>query len=155
MGAAVLCASYVAMFVAMPAFTPFQFVTCHPIPPSQSITAIQSPSATPPTQSTPEVSTECYTTLNGAYPLVFLLSVAGTVAMLYGLLGRDFIVNPVSVVGFIALEWGLAAMTSASLNTKGGVSESPLIFFPYVAIGALVLCIQAYRRTLRQPSQSP
>ena len=128
-GAVVLCASFFALFVAMPKFTPFQFVHCTLATPAQA----------------PLISS-CFTSLNADYPLVFFLSVAGTVTMLVGLLGRGFVVSPVSVVGMIALEWGLAAMTSASLETESGVSVNPVIFSPYVAIGALVLCFQAYRR---------
>ena len=131
-GAAVLCASYVALFVVMPRFTPFEFLNCTPISPSQAF---------------PEGGSSCFTSLNPApYLLVFLVSVGGTVVMLFGLLGRGFVVSPVSVIGMIALEWGLAGVVSASLNTRSGVAVNPAIFAPYVALGAVVLCFQAFRR---------
>ena len=137
-GAAVLCASYIALFVVMPRFTPFQLLNCTPIAPTQSF---------------PEGGTSCFTSLNTAYPLVFLVSVAGTVTLLFGLLGRGFVVSPVSVIGMIALEWGLAGVVSASLNTESGVATNPVIFAPFVALGALVLCFQANRRL--RPQTSP
>ncbi len=134
-GAAVICASYFALFAAMPRFTPFQLLNCPPNPSLQS------------------GGTPCFTSLNFAYPVVFVLSIAGAVLLLFGLFGKGFVVSPVSVVGFVALEWGLATMTSASLNTRGGVTTNPLIFSPFVVIGALVLCLQVYRR--RRPQTSP
>jgi hypothetical protein len=129
-GALVLCVSFAALLIAMPRFTPFEFQTCTPAAPTQSF---------------PQGGTQCTSGLNPAYPLVFLLSVAGTVILLVGLFGGRFVLSPASVIGIIALEWGLAAIVSASLGTHSGVGVNPALFSPFVVIGAVVLCIQAIR----------
>jgi len=129
-GAGVLFASYFALFAALPRFTPFQFLTCTPIPPSQAF---------------PEGGTSCFSSLNPAYPLVFLLSVAGTVTLLVGWFGRGFIISPVFVIGILALEYGLSRIVSGFLDMESGVTVNPAVFLPFVAIGVLALCFRTYR----------
>jgi len=129
-GLALLCASYFALVVAMPRLSPFQFLTCSYIPPTPSF---------------PQGGTTCSSSLNPAYPLVFLISVVGTVTLLFGVFGRGLVFSPVFVIGIIALEYGLAGVVSASLDTESGVSTNPAIFSPFVFIGALALCLQTYR----------
>jgi len=114
----------------MPRFTPFQFLNCTPISPTQSF---------------PEGGTSCFTSLNPAYPVVFLFSVAGTIALLFGLFGKRFIISPLFIIGMIALEYGLSGVVSRLLDTEAPVTGNPVIFTPFISIGTLALCLQAYR----------
>ncbi len=127
-GAVLLCASYAAMLVVLPGVSPFELVHC------VSATPAQAP-----------LASSCFSSLNPVYLAVFLVSVAGTVALFIGEFGRRFVVGPVFVAGMVALEYGLAGTVSALLGTKGGVSTSPVTFAPLVAIGAAAMCFHTYR----------
>jgi hypothetical protein len=127
-GAVLLCASYAAMLVVLPVVSPLVAVRCAPATPAQA-----------------PLASSCFSSLNPVYPVVFLLSVAGTVALFFGWFGRRFIVGPVFVAGMFALEYGLAGTVSALFSGRSGVSASPLIFAPLVAIGAAAVGLHAYR----------
>jgi len=84
--------------------------------------------------------------------VAFLLSLAGTVILFYGMFGRSFVVSPVFVVAMIALGYGLSGVVSGSLDAERVSTISPDVFAPLVAIGALALCFQTLRRLRRRPS---
>jgi len=132
-GAGLLCAS-VAALIALPSFSPFELVHCTPGPLS------------PPSQGA------CFSGVNPAYPVAFLLSLAGTVVLFFGAFGRSFIVSPVFVVAMIALGYGLSGVVSGSLDAERASTISPAVFAPLVAIGALALCFQTLRRLRRRPT---
>jgi hypothetical protein len=129
-GGAVVCLSYFFIFLVMPSVTPFDSVHCL-------------------------TSTQCFNGINPAYPLVFLVSVAGTVVLFFGLFGRRFVFSPVFAIGMIALEYGLAGVVSSSLGAQSGPNLTPVDFLPFVTIGVVVLGFQRYlqlrlRRTTLQ-----
>lgn len=128
-GAGLVCAS-VAALIALPSLSPFEVVHC-------------------PLAQGAEV---CFSSVNPAYPAAFLLSLAGTVVLFFGAFGRSFIVSPVFVVGMIALGYGLSGVVSGSLDAQRASTISPEVFVPLVAIGALALCFQTFRRVRRRPS---
>lgn len=132
LGAALLLGSYV-MLAALPAVTAFEVVRClpHAPPPSNGSTV------------------SCLSSVNLIYPLVFLVSIGGTVVLFVGIFGGRFVLSPLFVAGMVALEYGLAATASAILGGADGVSTNPLLFSPLVAVGSLALCVHAYR-TLRK-----
>jgi hypothetical protein len=131
-GAGLLCAS-VAALVALPSFTPFELVHC-------------------PGPLSPPAQEACFSGVNPAYPVAFLLSLAGTVVLFFGAFGRSFVVSPVFVVAMIALGYGLSGVVSGSLDAERASTISPEVFAPLVAIGALALCLQTLRRLRRRPS---
>jgi hypothetical protein len=126
-GAVILFASYAAMLVVLPGVSPFQLTSC----------ATHSPAQAPP-------ASECLS-LNPIYPVVFLVSIGGTVALFVGGFGRRFVVGPVFVAGMVALEYGLAGVVSATLSGKSEGPTDPIIFTPLISIGAAVVCFHAYR----------
>jgi hypothetical protein len=132
-GASLLCVSIVAILVALPRFTPLELLHC--IPAAQ-----------------PQEGTVCFSSVNPLYPIVFLLSVAGTIILFFGAFGSAFVVSPVFVAGIIALEYGLSGVVSAVLDTERGTPIDPDIFVPLVAIGALAIGFQTYRRLRRRPA---
>jgi hypothetical protein len=132
-GAGVVCAS-VAALAALPRFSPFELVHCPP--------ASAQPS---------EGAALCFSSVNPAYPVVFLLSLAGTVVFFFGAFGKSFVVSPVFVVGMIALGYGLSGVVSGALDAQRASSISPAVFAPLVTIGALALCLQTYRRLRHRP----
>lgn len=134
-GAGVLCAS-VAVLMALPRFSPFELLDC------TSSVAVQ------PSQG----GQFCFSSVNPVYPVVFLLSAAGTVVLFFGAFGRSFVVSPVFVAGMIALEYGLSGVVSGALDAQRATSISPFIFTPLVAIGALALSFQTYRRLRHRTS---
>ena len=99
----------------MPSITPFHVTRCVP-------------------------GSACFSALNPDYPLVFVLSIAATGVLFFGLFGRGFVINPVFVAAMAALEYGLAGAVSALLS-----GHDPEIFAPLVAIGAVGLGIHAIR----------
>jgi hypothetical protein len=125
-GAGVLCAS-VAALIALPRFTPFELIHCLPASPLL-----------------------CFSSVNPAYPVAFLMSLGGTVILFFGVFGKSFVVSPVFVIGMIALGYGLSGVVSGALDAQRASSTSPLVFVPLVAIGAVALCFQTYRRTRRR-----
>jgi hypothetical protein len=125
-GAALLCASAFSLAVALPRLSPFEVLRC--IPPGQTV---------------------CFSGVNPAYPVAFLLSVAGTVMLFFGAFGRGFVVNPVFVAGMIALSYGLSGVVSAVLDTQRATTSAPEVFMPLVAIGAVAIWLQTYRRLRR------
>lgn len=101
------------------------------------------------TRCTGAPATACFSGINPLYPVAFIVSILGMVVTLFGAFGGRFVVSPLSVAGTVALEYGLAATVSALLDTAGGVAANPLSFTPLVAVGAFALCFQAYRRSRR------
>lgn len=132
-GAGLLCAS-IAALITLPNFSPFELVHCSLGPLS------------PPSQGA------CFSGVNPAYPVAFLLSLAGTVILFYGAFGRNFVVSPVFVVAMIALGYGLSGVVSGSLDAERASTISPEVFVPLVGIGALALCFQTLRRLRRRPT---
>src|ERR1700733_1677005 len=130
-GAGILCAS-VALLLVLPRLSPFELLHCPPAAPAQ------------PFQAAP-----CFSSVNPLYPIVFLLSAAGTVVIFLGVFGRSFIVSPVFVAGVIALEYGLSGVVSGALDAQRANPIDPAVFAPLVAIGAAALCFQIYRRVRR------
>jgi hypothetical protein len=130
-GAGILCAS-VALLLVLPRLSPFELVRCLPAAPAQPAQA-------------------CFSSVNPLYPIVFLLSVAGTVVVFFGMFGKGFIVSPVFVAGMIALEYGLSGVVSGTLDAERAQSIDPVVFAPLVAIGALALCFHTYRRLRGRP----
>jgi hypothetical protein len=118
-GAALVLVCYALIFVFMPSFTPFTNVNC----------------LTP---------TQCFSGVNPEYPLVFVVSVAGTVVALFGVFGRYFVFSGVFAIGMIALEYGLAGAVSASLAAKSGPDLTPAFFLPFIIIGVVILGFQRY-----------
>ena len=121
-----LCASVFALAVVLPRLSPFEVVHC--VPREQAV---------------------CFSGVNPAYPVAFLLSVAGTVVLFFGAFGRGFVVNPVFVAGMIALAYGLSGVVSAVLDTQRATRAAPEVFAPLVAIGAVAISLQTYRRLRR------
>jgi hypothetical protein len=134
-GAGILCAS-VALLLVLPRLSPFELLHCPPVAPAQ-------PS---------REAAGCFSMINPLYPIVFLLSVAGTAVIFLGAFGRSFIVSPVFVAGMIALEYGLSGVVSGALDGERAASIDPAVFAPLVAIGALALGFQTYRRLRRSTS---
>ncbi len=130
-GAAVVCAS-VASLVTLPNLSPFELVRC------------------PPASGQPPQAALCLSSVNPVYPVVFLLSLAGAVVFFFGAFGRGFVVSPVFVIGMIALGYGLSGVVSGVLDAQRVSTNSPAVFAPLVAIGALALCFQTYRRLRRR-----
>jgi hypothetical protein len=127
-GAGILCAS-VALLLVLPRLSPFELLHCLP------------PATAQPFQEAP-----CFSSVNPLYPIVFLVSVAGTVVVFFGVFGKGFIVSPVFVVGMIALEYGLSGVVSGALDAERAEPIDPAVFAPLVVIGALAVCFQALRR---------
>jgi hypothetical protein len=122
-GAALLLASYLAMLVVIPIAWPLSGTRCTPVP----------------------VETCVSGGVNLAYPVTFLLSIAGTAAFFFGAFGKSFIVNPVFVAGMVALEYGLAG-TVVALEGNIGVATNPAMFSPLVFAGAGAVTFQSYKR---------
>jgi hypothetical protein len=131
-GAGLLCAS-VAALIALPGLSPFELVHCTPGPLS------------------PQSQGACLSSINPAYPVAFLLSLAGTVMLFFGAFGRGFVVSPVFVVAMIALGYGLSGVVSGTLDAERASTMSPEVFVPLVAIGAAALSLQTLRRLRRRP----
>jgi hypothetical protein len=123
-GAGLAFGGLLALLAVMPRVTPFELRRCFP-------------------------GSQCFSSVNPDYPLVFLLSVAGTVLLFLGLFGRGFVLNPVFVAGMIALEYGLAGVVSAALDAEREAAGGPVVFAPLVAIGALAIAFQTSRRLRR------
>ncbi len=126
-GTAVVCVSVAALAV-LPKLAPFELVHCSPAPAQPSQGAL------------------CSSSLNLVYPVVFLLSLAGAVVFFFGAFGKGFIVSPVFVIGMIALGYGLSGVVSGALDAERASTIGPAVFAPLVAIGAVALCFQTYRR---------
>jgi hypothetical protein len=133
-GAGILCAS-VALLLVLPRLSPFELLHCPPGAPAQ------------PLQEAP-----CFSSVNPLYPIVFLLSAAGTVVIFFGAFGRSFIFSPVFVAGMIALEYGLSGVVSEALDAQRANPIDPVVFAPLIAVGATALCFQTYRRVRRRTS---
>ena len=133
-GAVILCAS-VALLLVLPRLSPFELLHCPLAAPAQ------------PLQEAP-----CFSSVNPLYPIVFLLSAAGTVVIFFGAFGKSFIVSPVFVAGMIALEYGLSGVVSGTLDAERANPVDPAVFTPLVAIGAAALCFQTYRSVRRRKS---
>ena len=73
------------------------------------------------------LASSCFSGLNPVYPLIFVVSIAGTAVLFYGVFGRAFVFNRVFAVSMIALEYGLAATVSSLLS-----SEDPSLFLPFL-----------------------
>ena len=132
-GGALLCAS-VYLLVTLPKVSPLDIVHCVPAAP-------------------PHAQGEtCFSSVNPVYPVVFLLSVAGTVIIFLGAFGKRFVVSPVFVAGMISLEYGLAGVVSGVLGKGTGVQVDPFVFSPLIAIGGVVICFQTFRRLRLRPA---
>ena len=123
-GAVILLGSVLAMLVALPRVTPLELGHC--------------------------TYAGCFSSVNPLYPVVFLISIAGTVILFWGAFGGHFVVSPLFVAGMVALEYGLAAAFSAFWRAGQGTSVSPELFAPLVGIGGVAICFQTYGR-LRHP----
>lgn len=132
-GVGILCAS-VAVLLVLPRLSPFELLHCPPEAPAQ-----------------PSQAATCFSSVNPLYPIVFLLSAAGTVVIFFGAFGKSFVVSPVFVAGMIALEYGLSGVVSGALDAERAQPIDPAVFAPLVAIGALALALQTYRRLRRRP----
>jgi len=132
-GAGILCAS-VALLLVLPRLSPFELLHCPHAAPAQ-------PS---------KEAAVCFSSVNPLYPIVFLLSAAGTIVIFFGAFGKTFIVSPVFVAGMIALEYGLSGVVSGALDAERAGPIDPAVFAPLVAIGAAALCFQTYRRLRRR-----
>ena len=136
-GAILVFACYAAMLIVMPRFSPITLLHC-----------FFSSSGDPP-------RSICETGLNPAYPLVFVLSIAGTVLFFFGVFGWSFVANRLFVIGALALEYGLAGMVASALGSSYGIFASPATtFVPLVLIGAVVLGYHA-SRFLKMPRPAP
>jgi len=135
----VLCASLAVLLLALPRFSPFEYWICNP---SQG-------------------GTECSSYLNPLYPIAFLSSVGGTIAMFYGLFGRAFVLKPVFIVGMVLLEWSVLGLSFGYLSREwcfsarlpsGCVSFVGVdygLYLPGIAGAALILLQSAIQ--LRPP----
>jgi hypothetical protein len=128
-GVGILCASVTSLLV-LPRLSPFELLHCPPAQPSQAAA--------------------CFSSVNPLYPIAFLLSAMGTVVIFFGAFGRSFIVSPFFVAGMIALEYGLSGVVSGALDAERAEPIDPAVFAPLVAIGALALSLQTYRRLRRR-----
>ncbi len=122
-GALLFCASSFVLVVALPRLSPFEVTHC--VPPGETV---------------------CFSGVNPAFPAAFLLSVAGAVLLFFGAFGRGFVVSPVFVAGMIAIAYGLSGVVTAVLDAQRANPESPEVFAPLVAVGALAIWLQTYRR---------
>ena len=86
------------------------------------------------------LASSCFSGLNPVYPLIFVVSIAGTAVLFYGVFGRAFVFNRVFAVSMIALEYGLAATVSSLLS-----SEDPSLFLPFLAIGVVGITFHTFR----------
>lgn len=128
-GAVLLCLS-VYVLVALPKVSPLDIRHCVPAAPPEA-----------------QVETSCFSSINPIYPVVFILSIVGTVAIFLGAFGRNFVVSPVFVAGMIALEYGLSGVVSSVLAAGTGIGEgNPEIFAPLIIIGSVAICYQTLRR---------
>ena len=132
-GAGILCAS-VAVLLVLPGLSPFELLHCPP----------------PAAPAQPSQAAPCFSSVNPLYPIVFLLSAVGTVVIFFGAFGRSFVASPVFVAGMIALEYGLSGVVSGALDAQRAEPIDPVVFAPLVAIGALALTLQTYRRLRRR-----
>lgn len=122
-----LCAS-VAALIVLPRLSPFEQLHCPP-----------------------QGAAPCFSSVNPAYPVAFLLSLAGMVVLFFGAFGKGFVVSPVFVVGMIALGYGLSGVVTGLLDAQRASPIGPEVFAPLVAIGALALFFQTFRRLRRRP----
>lgn len=127
-GAVLLCLS-VYILVALPKVSPLDIHHCVPAAPPQA-----------------QGETSCFSSINPIYPVVFILSIVGTVAIFLGAFGKSFVVSPVFAAGIIALEYGLSGVVSSYLDSGTGAGIDPYIFAPLIAIGSLAICYQTLRR---------
>jgi hypothetical protein len=88
----------------------------------------------------------CFSSLNPAYPALFLVSVVGIVVLFVGVFGARFVLSPPFVAGMVALEYGLAGALSAFWRAGGSTVISPDLFAPLLVIGAFVVTLQGLRR---------
>ena len=95
-GASVLCASLLALFLVLPRVALVYIVSCH----------------------TFELGTGCYLEINPLYPLAFIISVAATLLLLFGLFGRGLLGLPFAF-GIILFAYGLFYAVPGFLGLRG------------------------------------
>jgi hypothetical protein len=139
-GLSILCASLTTMLLVLPRVTPYEFLSCRVLRGAQ----------------------ECLGSPNPLYPLTFIISVAGTLLLFFGLFGRSFIFRPLFVFGIFVLELGMLPVVFGFLGTESCASQSgrffgttciahnPEGFYPFIALGALSISLQIYRHLGRK-----
>ena len=103
-GAALLFGGIGAILVLLPAITPFWVLSCSPI----------------------AGGTQCFGGPNLIYPIVFLVSMVGTVLVFSGLFGRGFVTAPLFVAGMLLLGWGSAGIVFGYLDSVSNESCASL-----------------------------
>jgi hypothetical protein len=140
-GLSTLATSLVALMLMLPGLTPYQFLSCQ----------------------LPDGAGECSSSFNSLYPLVFFVSIGGTLLLFIGLFGLGYISKPLFIFGIFLIEFGLLVVISRFLNMEWctsqtgklfGIScttQNPDAFYFFIALGVLSLSLHTYRHLHNAP----
>jgi hypothetical protein len=117
-GFGILFGGILALFV-LPRITPFLFSDCGSLPGGGSV---------------------CSSIFNPIYPLVFVASMWGAVALFHVLFGRNFVLNPLFIIGMLSLSLGLLAVIFGYLDWQWECTQ--VGFVAVLPIG--IACVHGY-----------
>jgi len=100
-GSVILIGGLLSVLFLLPRVTPYDILNCSPF----------------------EGGTQCFGSLNPVYPVVFMISMAGSVVLFFGMFGRRFVLGPLYMIGMLLLGWGSAGVTFGYLGLQWCVSQ--------------------------------
>jgi hypothetical protein len=103
-GGVVLIGGFASVLILLPSITPYEFLNCSPI-----VGGMQ-----------------CSSSLNPVYTPAFIISMAGSVVLFFGVFGRRFVLGPLFVIGTLLMGLGSAGVTFGYLAEQWCTSQTML-----------------------------
>ncbi len=108
-GGVVLIGGLASALILLPSITPYEFVNCTHI----------------------IGGTQCSSSANPVYTAAFIISMAGSVVLFFGVFGRRFVLGPLYVIGTLLMGLGSAGVTFGYLGERWCGSQPLLSCIAY------------------------